>query len=294
MLNYIGRTPTIRLTEIEKHFALLSPVYAKAELLNPAGSIKDRVAAAMIYDAEKSGVIRPVGLVTEPTSGNTGIALAMICAIRGYKLKIVMPKGASVEREMLMKAYGAEVIRTSGGMSEAIKAAKYIVTSEGAFMPDQFKNPVCAECHYRSTAVELLGDMQGEVGVFICGVGTGATLMGVGRYLKERSSARIIAVEPSESAVLSGKASALHGIEGIGAGFIPPLYDKSIVDEVITVSTDEAKEMTRILAKKEGIFSGISSGANLAAAIRVAKTAVGNIVFPICDRGERYFSRGVF
>lgn len=293
ILSFIGRTPTVRLRKIEEYFGVSSEIFGKAEFLNPGGSIKDRVAYAMLSDAEKSGLISAGSVIVESTSGNTGVALAMIGAIRGYRIKIVMPSGASEERAMLMRSFGAEVISVSGDMSDCIHVANDIML-DGAFMPDQFTNSVCTECHYHGTAMELLTQLNGKIDIFISGVGTGATISGIGRRIKEHRRVEIIAVEPKESCVISGGERAPHGIEGLGAGFVPKLYDPGIVDRVETVSTDEAVEMTRILAKKEGILAGISTGANLAVAIKIGKRRKARIAIPLCDRGERYFSRNIF
>ena len=293
----IGYTPTLRLRNVEKHFGLKGTLYGKAEFLNPAGSIKDRVAEAMIKEYNICGILRKGCTIIEATSGNTGIALAMLGALHGYRVKITMPEGASEERARLMRTYGAEVILTenSKGMSGAIKVAEEIAQNDvGAVMMRQFQNDACVRCHYTKTAREIYNDMYGNIDAFVAGVGTGATLAGIGRYLRKHTRAVICAVEPKESPVLSGGKASSHGIEGIGAGFIPYFYDSALTEKVIAVSTEEAKEMSRVLARQEGVLVGISSGANLAAAVKLGKENEWRIVLPLCDRGERYFSCGVF
>lgn len=297
MIYCIGNTPMIRLRKIEKAFNTKGRIFGKAELLNPAGSIKDRVALALIKKYEAVGALKVGSTLIEATSGNTGIALAMIGALRGYRVKITMPEGASSERINLIKSYGAEVFLTdrAQGMSGAITLAEAMHENiRDSIMTDQFNNTAGVAAHYRETAPEIWRDMNGNIDVFVCGVGTGATLVGIGKYLRLFSSAEIIAVEPSESAVLSGNSRGLHGIDGIGAGFIPPLFNSKYVDKIETVSTEDASEMTSFLAKSEGILAGISTGSNLAVAINAAKAKDVNVVMPLCDRGERYFSRRIF
>ena len=293
----IGHTPTIRLKRIEEYFGVRSALFGKAEFMNPAGSIKDRVAEALVDSYEAQGILSAGGVIVEATSGNTGIALAMIGALRGYRVKITMPEGASEERVRLMRAYGAEVMlsKAEDGMTGAIRLAEDIAKStQGAVMVRQFDAPVCVRRHYEQTAPELYQALNGRIDALVAGVGTGATLMGMGRFLLERCGTRIYAVEPAESPVLSGGKRAVHGIDGIGAGFVPTFYIERLVQSVIKVSTKEAEEMTRVLARQEGVLVGISSGANLAAAIRIGKEREWNIALPLCDRGERYFSRSIF
>jgi cysteine synthase A len=293
ILNTIGNTPLVRLEKVEKHFGLMSKIYAKAEFMNPGGSIKDRAALAIIDEAEKKGLLKNRRIV-EATSGNMGISFAMIGALRGYNVSIVMPDNASEERECLIKAYGARVIRTKEGMSEAIDISEAIAKHENSFTARQFENTAAVNYHYQKTGYEIWRDMGGNIDFFIAGVGTGATIVGIGRYLKERTRVKVIAVEPANSPVLSGGKAGAHRIEGIGAGFIPKLYDATLVDEVVGISDEEAIEMSRILANKEGLLAGISGGANLAAAVKIGKYNSGNTIIPIPDRGERYFSKGVF
>ena len=293
----IGKTPAVRLGRIEEYLGLKCALFGKAEFMNPAGSIKDRVAEAMITSYKKRGLLHAESLIIEATSGNTGVALAMLGALYGYRVRIIMPDGASEERARLMRAYGAEVVMSdrADGMAGAIAIAEKMErTEEGAIMMRQFENVECVRCHYNGTAPELARDMLCNIDAFISGVGTGATLCGVGRYLKERFATKVYAVEPEKSAVLSGGTASAHGIDGIGAGFVPTFYDKDTVDSIIRVSDEEAVEMAQILAKKEGLLVGISSGANLAAAIKVGRDEKWRIALPLCDRGERYFSRGIF
>ena len=293
----IGNTSLLRLRRIEEHLGLKCALFGKAEFMNPAGSIKDRVAAAMIDSYERQGLLRKGNVIIEATSGNTGIALAMLGALHGYRVKIVMPEGASDERAKLIKAYGAEVIPSERerGMTGAIELAEEMSKNdERAVMMRQFENTACVKRHYNTTARELAKNMLCNIDAFVCGVGTGATLIGIGRFLKESFATRIYAVEPEESPVLSGGVASAHGIDGIGAGFVPNFYDKALVDSVLRVSTDEAIEMTKLLARHEGLLVGISSGANLAAAVKIGKNNEWRIALPLCDRGERYFSRGIF
>ena len=251
----IGRTMTVRLTEIERRFGLNCEIYGKAELMNPGGSVKDRVAMAILESERQGNKLHRGGEVITATSGNFGIALAMLSAHYGYKAKIVMPSSASEERRRLIKAYGQEVISIDGGMREAIDTAEKMARESGENYIDQFTNRKGVECHYKGAGRELWLDMQSNIDIFITGVGTGATLSGVGAFLKERKGGiRIIGVEPKESAVLSGYTVGAHSIEGIGAGFVPPLYDATLVDGIEAVSSDEAKEYTREIARCEGIF----------------------------------------
>ena len=293
----IGGSETLRLGRIEELFSLKGRLYGKAEFMNPAGSIKDRVAEALIDSYRTSGVLKEGGTIVEATSGNTGIALAMLGALGGYRVKITMPDSASRERAELMRAYGAEVIFSEGKMGmvgATLLACEIAENTEGAVPMKQFENEACVRTHYERTAPEIACGVGERIDAFVSGVGTGATLMGIGRFLKERYRTRIYAVEPMESQVLSGGKASAHGIEGIGAGFVPTFYDPSIVDGIIAVSTEEAEEMARILARCEGILVGVSSGANLAAAIKIAKSKEWSIALPLSDRGERYFSLGIF
>lgn len=297
----IGETPSIELKSIESCYSLPSRLFAKVEGANPGGSAKDRVALYMIEHAEKQGLITKGATIIEPTSGNTGIGLASVAVPRGYRVIIVMPENMSEERKRLMRAYGAELVLTDKalGMKGSIEESKRLNAEiENSFIPDQFANPVNALAHYETTAPELWRDCDESVDIFVAGVGTGGTITGVGRYLKEQNeNIKIIAVEPSGSPVLSGGSAGAHGIQGIGAGFIPDVLDISVIDEVITVSEEEAFNATRILAKKEGILAGISSGAALHAAIEVARleeNAGKNIVVLLPDRGDRYLSTPLF
>lgn len=276
-------------------------VCAKLEYFNPGGSVKDRIGAAMIGAAEAEGLLeRGRSVVVEPTSGNTGIALAMVCAARGYELVLTMPEGMSRERRKLLEAYGAEVIETPslGGMDEAVALASGIREERDGFMPGQFSNPANPEAHRRSTGPEIWTDTGGEVAAFVSGVGTGGTITGVGSYLREQDSeARIVAVEPASSPVLSGGKPGPHRLQGIGAGFIPEVLDLDLVDEILQVDDEEAIETATRLAREEGILAGISAGANVAAALRLAardEFAGGRIVTVVCDSGERYMSLPFF
>ncbi len=293
------KTCTVRLRRIEKRYGLCCELYAKCEYMNEGGSIKDRVAYAMLDAAKKRGVIKRGVCIVTATSGNTGIALSMLSARYGYRAVIVMPQSASEERRAIMSSYGASVIltRSDDGMQGAIKEAKrQLLLSNKGILLDQFTDAACVECHYNGTARELCNSTR-VPDIFICGVGTGATFAGVAKYIKERKASAIcIAVEPAESPILSGGTVGKHGIEGIGAGFIPPFYELCHADKVETVSTYEAKQMAGELAKYEGIFAGISSGANLAIAVRHGRKPSNNgrrIATVIADRGERYLSRDV-
>ena len=301
VIGTVGDTPMLALEGIRERLGLRAKIIAKAEHLNPGGSIKDRVAVAMIKEAEKDGRLARGGTIIEPTSGNTGIALAMLGSALGYRVKIVMPSSASVERRELIRAYGGEVVLTSNedGMSGAIRQAEALLCEQtGGVILGQFTSPAAVACHYYGTAAELWRGTGGKIDAFVAGVGTGATLTGIGRFFKDRSEGiRTVAVEPSESAALTGGRIGTHGIEGIGAGFIPPLYDGGVVDGVECVSTDEAIEAVRLLAECEGILAGVSTGAALCAAVRVARrdyASGGVVALLIADRGERYFSRGIF
>ena len=293
----IGKTPLVRLSHIEEACGLQVRLLAKVEAFNPTGSVKDRAALFMLNDAEQRGLISVGATIIEPTSGNTGIGLCAICASRSYRAIIVMPDNMSRERQLLMRAYGAEVVLTpaSLGMRGAIEKAKELQASiPNSFIPSQFDNESNAEAHYCTTGPEIFSDTDGEVDVFVAGVGTGGTLMGSGRYLKEKKPAvRLVAVEPASSAVLSGENSGPHKIQGIGAGFIPELVKRETIDTIVTVSDDDAYAMQRILAEKEGILVGFSSGAALSAAIRYAKEnslKEQTVVVLLPDTGERYLS----
>ncbi|MCI6826905.1 MAG: cysteine synthase A [Spirochaetia bacterium] len=297
----IGHTPLLELTHIEKEFALKAKLLAKLEYFNPAGSVKDRIARAMIDDAEKSGKLKPGSTIIEPTSGNTGIGLASVAASRGYKIIIVMPETMSVERRQLMKAYGAELVLTEGakGMKGAIaKAEELAKVTPDSFIPGQFVNPANPKAHEETTGPEIFEDTDGNVDFFVAGVGTGGTITGVGKYLKSKKpDIKIVAVEPASSAVLSTGVAGSHKIQGIGAGFVPDVLDTKIYDEIIAVQNDDAFETGRIIGHKEGVLVGISSGAALWAAIEVAKRPENEgktIVALLPDTGDRYLSTPLF
>ena len=297
----VGETPSIELKNIERELCLTSRLIAKVEGANPNGSAKDRAALYMIEAAEKQGLIQKGATIIEPTSGNTGIALAAIAVPRGYRVIIVMPDNMSEERKKLMTAYGAELVLTDGclGMKGCIEKAQELKEQiENSFIPDQFNNKANALAHYETTAPELYRDCDESVDIFVAGVGTGGTITGVGRYLKEQNeNVRIIAVEPEGSPVLSGGKAGAHGIQGIGAGFVPTVLDVSVIDEIFRVTEEEAYNAARLLAKKEGILAGISSGAALHAAIEIAKREENkdkNIVVLLPDRGDRYLSTPLF
>jgi cysteine synthase A len=295
----VGETPLVALRRLAE--GLGAEVCTKLEYFNPGGSVKDRIGVAMIDAAEDEGLVKPGrSVIVEPTSGNTGIALAMVCAARGYELILTLPEGMSRERAKLLRAYGAEVRETPslGGMTEAVDLAKEICEQRKAFMPQQFSNPANPEVHRRTTAEEIWRDTDGKVGAFVAGVGTGGTITGVGRMLRERApEALVVAVEPAASPVLSGGAPGPHKIQGIGAGFLPEVYDPSVVDETIAVSDEEALETARLVAQREGVLAGISSGANIRAALEVAarpEMAGKRVVTIVCDSGERYMSLPFF
>ncbi len=297
----IGKTPLLELTNIEKELGTSVKLLAKLEYFNPAGSVKDRAAKAMIDDAEASGKLKPDSVIIEPTSGNTGIGLALIAAVRGYRIIIVMPDTMSVERRQLMRAYGAELVLTDGalGMKGAIAKAEELAREiPNSFIPGQFVNPANAEAHRRTTGPEIYEDTDGEVDIFVAGVGTGGTITGVGEYLKSKNpDVRVVGVEPSDSAVLSGKAHGAHKLQGIGAGFIPSVLNTEIYDEVVTVTTEEAFAAGRLIGKREGVLVGISSGAALHAAILLARrpeNAGKTIVAILPDTGDRYLSTPMF
>ncbi len=297
----VGNTPLMELCNIEKELDLKATLFAKLEYLNPAGSVKDRAAKRMIDDAEKAGLITENSTIIEPTSGNTGIGLALVCATRGYRLIIVMPETMSVERRQIMMAYGAELVLTDGskGMKGAIEKAEELADKiPGSFIPGQFVNPSNAMAHFDTTGPEIYSDTEGDLDIFVAGVGTGGTITGVGRYLKKQNpDIKIVAAEPEKSAVLSGEKAGAHGLQGIGAGFVPDVLDKDIIDEIVTVSEENAYECGRLMAKKEGILVGISSGAALWTAISIAKRAenIGKkIVVLLPDTGDRYLSTDMF
>ena len=295
----VGKTPLLELSRFGKDLG--AKLLAKVEFFNPGGSIKDRAAKSMLDDAEKRGILNEETTIIEPTSGNTGIGLASLCAARGYKLIIVMPDTMSMERRLLMTAYGAELVLTDGakGMSGAIKKAEDLSKEiPNSFIAGQFVNPANAQAHFDTTGPEIWEDTQGKVDIFVSCAGTGGTVTGTGKYLKSKNKdIQIIAVEPKESPVLSGGKAGSHGIQGIGAGFVPEVLDTTIYDKVMTVTTDEAYEMTRKLGKTEGLLVGISSGAALAAGVKLAKMEENkgkNIVVILPDTGERYLSCGLF
>ncbi len=297
----IGNTPLVRLSNIEKELGLRFTLLAKPECLNPAGSVKDRVARAMLDDAEARGVLTKDSVIIEPTSGNTGIGLASVAAARGYRLIIVMPDTMSVERRQILRALGAELVLTEGarGMAGAIARAEELAKeTPGAFIAGQFVNPANPDVHYRTTGPEIWEDTDGGVDIFVAGVGTGGTVTGVGRYLKEKKpTAKIIAVEPSDSPVLSGGKAGPHKIQGIGAGFVPKVLDTTVYDEVVTVGSEDAFRLGRLMGRREGLLVGISSGAALAAAIEVGSRPenVGKTVVALLpDTGDRYLSTALF
>lgn len=301
MTELIGRTPLLEVKKIEENLGLQARILVKLEYFNPAGSVKDRAALAMILDAEERGILKEGAVIIEPTSGNTGIGLAAIAAARGYRAVFTMPETMSVERRKLLQGYGAEIVLTEGkkGMKGAIeKAAELEREIEGAVVLGQFVNPANADAHYRMTGPEIWEDTEGNVDAFVAGVGTGGTITGTGKYLKEKSQTiEVVAVEPSTSAVLSGEQAGVHGIQGIGAGFVPEILDTEIYDRVVAVETKEAYEAAKLLAKEEGILVGISSGAALCAAIRIAKEEAyegKTIVVLLPDTGERYLSTPLF
>ena len=297
----IGNTPLVELTHIEKEFDLKARLIAKLELFNPAGSVKDRVALAMINDAEKRGVLSKESVIIEPTSGNTGIGLASVAAARGYKLIIVMPDSMSVERRQIMKAYGAQLVLSPGakGMPGAIELANQLAASTpNSFIAGQFVNPANVMAHYTTTGPEIYSATDGKVDIFVAGVGTGGTITGTGKYLKEQNSKiKIVAVEPATSPVLSKGVKGPHGIQGIGAGFVPDILDTGIYDEIIPVKDEDAFTYGRLMGEKEGVLVGISSGAALAAAVELARreeNAGKQIVVLMPDTGDRYLSTKLF
>lgn len=297
----IGKTPLLELTHIEKAYGLKAKILAKLEYFNPAGSVKDRIAKAMIEDAEASGKLKPNSVIIEPTSGNTGIGLASVAAARGYKIIIVMPETMSVERRQLMKAYGAELVLTEGakGMKGAIaKAEELAAQIPNRFIPGQFQNPANPKAHRETTGPEIYEDTDGEVDIFIAGVGTGGTVTGVGEYLKSnKPDVKVVAVEPATSAVLSTGVAGSHKIQGIGAGFVPDVLNTKIYDEIITVQNEDAFATGKLIGKSEGVLVGISSGAATFAAIELAKRPENEgktIVVLLPDTGDRYLSTPLF
>lgn len=301
MTDLIGKTPLVALNKYSAFRGLKTPLVAKVEFFNPGGSVKDRIALGMVEAAEKDGTLKPGATIIEPTSGNTGVGLALVAAVKGYKLILTMPETMSVERRNLVKAYGAKVELTPGkdGMNGAIKAAEKLRDSiEGAVILGQFNNPANPQKHYDTTAVELWNDTDGDIDIFVAGVGTGGTLSGIGKYLKEKKpDVKIVAVEPSTSPVLSGGKSGPHKIQGIGAGFIPQTYHAEVVDEILTVDNDDAILTGRQLAQQEGLLVGISSGAAAFAAAELAlrpENKEKKIVTLLPDTGERYLSTALY
>ena len=297
----IGHTPLLELTHIEKAHGLKAKILAKLEYFNPAGSVKDRIAKAMVDDAEAKGLLKPGSVIIEPTSGNTGIGLASVAAARGYRIIIVMPETMSVERRQLMKAYGAELVLTEGakGMKGAIaKADELAKEIPGSFVAGQFVNPANPKAHYETTGPEIWADTDGQVDFFVAGVGTGGTITGTGKFLKEhKPDVKVVAVEPKTSAVLSAGVAGAHKIQGIGAGFVPDVLDTHVYDEIIPVDNDDAFAVGKEVGRREGVLVGISSGAALWAAIELAKrpeNAGKNIVVLLPDTGDRYLSTPLF
>ena len=301
ILQLIGRTPLVEAENLEKELGLQARILVKLEYLNPTGSVKDRAAKSMIEDAESRGILKEGAVIIEPTSGNTGIGLAAIAAVKGYRMILTMPDTMSVERRNILKAYGAEIVLTPGaeGMSGAIKKARELASEiPDSFIPGQFENPANAAAHRVSTGPEIWKDTDGQVDVFVAGVGTGGTLTGVGEYLKEQKpEVKIVAVEPADSPVLSKGTSGPHKLQGIGAGFVPEVLNTEIYDEIIPVESDDAFAAGKLLAKKEGILTGITSGAALWAAVELARRPEnrGKIIFALLpDSGDRYYSTPLF
>lgn len=300
LLELVGNTPLMQVSAFSKQMELVAPLWVKVEAFNPSGSVKARAALAMVEAAEQAGLLKPGATIIEPTSGNTGIGLAMVATIKGYRLILTMPETMSIERRKLLAAYGAELVLTPGakGMAGAIEKAEELHQAiAGSFIPGQFDNPANPAIHERTTAREIWADTDGQIAAFVAGVGTGGTLCGTGRALKQLNPAiRVVGVEPASSPVLQGKASAPHAIQGIGANFIPANYDATVVDEVMGVTDEEAFNAVRTLAQTEGLLVGISSGAALAAAVRLSRsmTDATGIVVLLPDSGERYLSTGLF
>ena len=296
-----GKTPLMELLNYEKEKKLNAKIIAKLEFFNPAGSSKDRVAVKMIDEAEKAGILKKGSVVIEPTSGNTGIGLASVCASRGYEIILTMPETMSVERRNLLSAYGAQIVLTDGrkGMNGAIEKAKELAKeNKNSFIPSQFENSANPLAHYETTGPEIWADLEGDIDIFVAGVGTGGTISGTGKFLKEKNpNIKIVAVEPKNSPVLSGGEAGAHGLQGIGAGFVPDTLDTKIYDEIVTANEEDAFKESRTLARKEGILVGISSGAALWAASELAKRKENEgktIVVLLPDSGERYLSTGIF
>lgn len=301
MTELVGKTPLVRFRRLENKYGLKAEIIAKIESFNPGGSAKDRVAAMIIEEAEKDGRLKPGGTIIEPTSGNTGIGLALVAAVKGYRLIIVIPDTMSIERRNIIKAYGAEIVLTDGrlGMSGAIEKAKELNSQiPGSIIAGQFDNPANPKAHYLATGPEIFEDTDGKVDYFVAGIGTGGTITGVGGYLKEQNPAiRIIGVEPETSAVITKGISGAHSIQGIGAGFIPSVLNMNVVDEVITVDNEECFEMAKEIARLEGIQVGISSGAAMCAAVKIARKNENNgksIVVLLPDGGDRYYSTKLY
>jgi len=297
----IGNTPLLRLNNIEKHLNLNVGLYAKVEYFNPTGSVKDRIALSMIETAEKQGKLRPNSVIIEPTSGNTGVGLASVCAAKGYKCILVMPETMSKERVKLMNAYGAEVVLSSGklGMKGSVDKAEELAKQyEDSFIPSQFENPSNPEIHFRTTGPEIYKSLNKKVDIFVAGIGTGGTVTGVGKFLKQNNkNIKVIGVEPADSPLLTTGKAGPHKIQGIGANFVPKTLDKKYIDEFLTATTEESFEFARLLGKKEGILVGISAGAVLSAAVKLAKRYENNgknIVVLLPDSGDRYLSTELF
>ena len=301
MEQLIGNTPLLELCKAEEQFQCAAKLYAKLEGFNPTGSVKDRAAQGMLNAAERKGLLQKGGVVIEPTSGNTGIGLALLCKARGYRLIIVMPDSMSIERRKLIEAYGAQIVLTDGkkGMTGAIEKAQELQrNTPNSYIPDQFSNPANAEAHYLSTGPEIYEALEGKVDVFVAGIGTGGTVTGVGKYLKEKNpNVKIVGVEPSSSPVLTKGISGSHGIQGIGAGFVPKVLDRNILNEVLTVTDEESVSYAKYLSREEGVSAGISSGAAFKAALEIAKRKENenkNVVVLLPDTGAKYLSTALY